>query len=287
MASIWRCGKKIVSPKRNLSGFTGKGIKAGSAVPLANDPANREPRAFDNSEIQAWNSAPGLLNLLIRLNNQYPGDVYLTAHSHGNVVVGEALRLATQQGLGQLVNTYVAMQAAVDSHTYDPTTPTRPVSFSTPDRYGQYYTNGAPSYFNGSAGAGTYVNFFNPNDWALNTSIWQRDQNQKPDAGYGYSSTYDTWWQVGVFTNTPLVFPQNTYNIYSYCDQAHGYALGAQPDVGGAFMTGINHNQVELDADPFDFGTEHIYHSGEFRSDNAQRWQFWNEVLVKMKLKSQ
>ncbi|MGO8681209.1 MAG: hypothetical protein ACLQUR_04585 [Limisphaerales bacterium] len=244
-------------------------------------------RAFDNSEIQAWNSAPGLLNLLIRLNNQYPGDVYLTAHSHGNVVVGEALRLATQQGLGQLVNTYVAMQAAVDSHTYDPTTPTRPVSFSTPDRYGQYYTNGAPSYFNGSAGAGTYVNFFNPNDWALNTSIWQRDQNQKPDAGYGYSSTYDTWWQVGVFTNTPLVFPQNTYNIYSYCDQAHGYALGAQPDVGGAFMTGINHNQVELDADPFDFGTEHIYHSGEFRSDNAQRWQFWNEVLVKMKLKSQ
>jgi len=31
----------------------------------------------------------------------------------------------------------------------------------------------------------------------------------------------------------------------------------------------------------------HIWHSAEFRSDNPQRWQFWNQALIQMKLKSQ
>ncbi len=244
---------------------------------------NLNLRAFDNGEYQAWQSGVGLLDLLSSLDAEYQsGNVYLMAHSQGNVAAGEALRLATQQGLGQVVNTYVAMQTAVDSHTYDPTTPTRSVTFSTPDRYGQYYTNGAPSYFNGSAGAGTYVNFFNTNDWALAANIWQRDQNEKPDIGYGYDGT--NFFYQPFLTRTYLYFPEDTYDIFSYCDQAHGYALGAQPNVGGAFKTGVIYHQVELDADPYDFGTAHIYHSGEFRSDYAQRWQFWNEVLLQMRL---
>ena len=36
--------------------------------------------------------------------------VYILAHSLSNIVVGEALRKAAQDGLGQLVNTYVASQ---------------------------------------------------------------------------------------------------------------------------------------------------------------------------------
>jgi hypothetical protein len=202
---------------------------------------NANPRAFDNSENQAWNSAPGLLNLLNGLNAEYSGNVYLTAHSHGTVVAGEALRLATQQGLGQLVNTYVAMQGAVDSHTYDPTTPTRSVSFSTPDRYGQYYVNGATNYFNGIGGAGTFANFFNANDYAL-TQLWEPDENEKPDTGYSYLSLNDQFYD-GL---TPLYFPQDTYRIFAYCDEARSYALGAQQNVGGAFLTGTNYNQVSL-----------------------------------------
>jgi len=84
-----------------------------------------------------------------------------------------------------------------------------------------------------------------------------------------------------------LFFPTNTYELFARVIQARSFALGAQVNVGGAFLTGTNYNQVELDADPYDFGPQHIYHSGEFRSDNAQRWQFWNQVLVKTKLKSQ
>lgn len=241
-------------------------------------------RAFDDSELNAWKSGAGLLNLLTNLNSKYPGNVYLTAHSHGNVVAGEALRLATNQ----VVNTYIAMQGAVDSHTYDATTPIRLVSFSTPDCYGQYYTDGATNYFAGSAGAGTYVNFFNTNDYALGATVWQRDQNLKPDADYFYNSSSNSFYQL-LSISPPITqdfyFPQDTYTIFSYCDQAHGYALGAQLNVAGAFLTGTNYNQVELDADPFDWGTTHIYHSAEFRSDYAQRWLFWDEVLVKIKLK--
>ena len=54
-----------------------------------------DARNYDNSENVAWKSAVGLLNLLVKLNGEYSGNVYLMAHSMGDVVAGEALRLAT------------------------------------------------------------------------------------------------------------------------------------------------------------------------------------------------
>jgi lysozyme family protein len=197
----------------------------------------------------------------------------------GNIVAGEALR---QAGANQVVNTYAAMQGAVASHAYDPSRPTRSLGIAdnnTPNRYAQYYTNGAPCYFNSSAGAGTYVNFFNTNDWALAALQWQLDQNIKPDVGYGYDGT--NFYYAPFLTTTYLYFPTATYTIFAYCDEARCYALGAQSGVGGVF----HGNQIELDSAPYLFGTAHKYHSGEFRSDNAQRWQFWNEFLFQMGLK--
>jgi hypothetical protein len=259
------------------------------------------PRNFDNSEYNAWLSGTGLLNKLNDLNSAYPGNVYLIAHSLGNVVAGEALRLA---GNNQLVNTYIAMQGALAAHCYDPTTANRSGTFSTPDRYAQYYINGAPCYFNGSAGAGTYVNFFNTNDYALHSSTfsWEYDQNHKPDHGVaGFSIPYPGYYysvssqhpngfyaQLGSGTNDyqNFNFPGDTYTIFAYCDQARSYALGAQANVGGAFKT-LTYHQVDLTLDPIDFSTAHKYHSGEFRSDNAYRWQFWDQVLFQMRLKQQ
>ena len=51
-------------------------------------------RNFDNSEFNAWQSGLGLLYKLTDLYNQYPGHVYMIAHSMGNIVAGEALRYA-------------------------------------------------------------------------------------------------------------------------------------------------------------------------------------------------
>jgi hypothetical protein len=243
-------------------------------------------RNFDNSEYNAWQSGAGLLNLLGSLNTEYPGHVYLFAHSQGNIVVGEALR---QAGANQVVNTYVAMQAAVPAHAYDPGMPTRALidggvnlDSGTPDRYAGYWTNNAPCYFNGISGAGKYVNFFNVNDWAL-TLLWQPDEDIKPDLGYGYITNTDQFYKN--FYNTALFFPTNTYEIFSYADEARSYALGAQPHTGGVFQKGFVFQEVELDSSPFNFGSSHKYHSGEFRSDTPQRWQFWNQVLLQMGLK--
>jgi hypothetical protein len=248
-------------------------------------------RNFDNSESNAWASAAGLLNKLNDLNSTYPGNVYLMAHSMGNVVAGEALRLA---GNSQVVNTYIAMQGALSAHAYDPNTAARSYSFSTPDDYASYRTSGAP-YFNGSAGAGTYVNFFNTNDYALHsgTFSWEYDQNHKPDnsitgyPGYHYnvSSLHANGFyvQFGSGTNDfrNLNFPGDTYAIFPYCDQARSYALGAQAGVAGVFTTS---KEINLNQSPYSFNQTHKFHSGEFRSDNTQRWQFWNAVLVQMGL---
>jgi hypothetical protein len=245
------------------------------------------PGAFDDSEFHAWSSGTGLLNLLTNLNAIYPNNVYLMAHSHGNIVASEALRLATAKGLGPVVNTYIAMQAAVDSHAYDTNAPqhTNSTFFTTPDCYAQYPASGDPCYFSGTSGAATCVNFFNTNDWALNRS-WIIDQNRKPDTLYGYSASigfYHGTDIAGYLVGSVLSFPTNTYSIFSYCDQGESFAAGMERNLGGIFSTPL---QVELDVPPYNFGPLHAYHSGEFRSDNPQRWQFWNEALVRMKLKN-
>jgi hypothetical protein len=202
------------------------------------------------------------------------------------------LRLA---GSSKVVNTYAALQGAVSAHAYDATTPTRDLSASTPDDYANYWTNGAP-YFNSSAGAATYVNFFNTNDWAL-TFLWPEDQNLKPDNGgfsypgyfYSVSGLHPNGFyvQYGSGTNAfrNLNFPGDTYPIFSFCDEARSQALGAQLNVGGAFKAGVTYQQIELDALPYGFSGNHVDHSGEFRSDNARRSSFWNAVLVQMNLK--
>ena len=65
----------------------------------------------DLSEYQAWQSATGLLNKLTALNIQYPGQVYMLAHSMGNVVAGEALRSGRHDPRGQ----YLRSQPGGDS----------------------------------------------------------------------------------------------------------------------------------------------------------------------------
>ncbi|HXT13787.1 MAG TPA: alpha/beta hydrolase [Candidatus Angelobacter sp.] len=238
-----------------------------------------DPDNYDESEWAAWRSATPLRKLLMQLDTEYAGNVHLMAHSMGNVVAGEALRTNTP-----LVRTYIAMEAAIPSHCYDPNATQRTIPFlldsQTPNRYAEYWTNGAPCYFDGAMGAETYVNFFNTNDYALNA--WQTDQDLKPDTGLGFGYDSNTNQFLGDDLNTALFFPQDTYQIFAFCDEARCFALGAQPDVGGVFATS---QQVDLASDPYDFSTQHKYHSGQFRSNNMARWQFWDEALIKMSLK--
>ncbi len=244
----------------------------GSWKTVATDPDN-----YDNSEFNAWSSATGLLDLLNNLYIDYPSHVYVFAHSMGNVVAGEALKLA---GSNQVVNTYIAMQGAVPAHCYDQIADFRTISYpldsGTLDRYANYPTNNGPCYFHGTAGAGSYINFYNANDWALAVLHWQLDQDLKPDLAYSYKGT--TFFAGSYMLN----LPQDTYQIFSYCDEARCYALGAQANVGGAFLPD---QEIDLNASPYNFGSEHNGHSAQFNSDNMDRYLFWEQLLVSMNLK--
>ena len=242
-----------------------------------------DARNYDNSEYQAWQSATGLTNLLAKLDAEYPGNVYMMAHSMGNVVAGEALRRASSQ----LVNSYVAMQGAVPAHCYDPLTTTNSTR-SVPNRYAHYWTDSSSSYFNGSAGAGSYVNFYNTNDYALDK--WNIDQTFKPDGGlslpypgYYYSSSSGFYKITGTGSGSThyLNFPTNTSEIFAYGVPAWSFALGAQPNVNGAFA-GVQVNLPTVwppDTHPQGGYKEHVWHSAEFRSDFTSRAIFWNTVM--------
>jgi pimeloyl-ACP methyl ester carboxylesterase len=180
---------------------------------------------YDLGEFSAWLSAKPLENLLTdTLASRYGSDnIYLFAHSMGNVVAGEALRLAASDGGGQIVNSYVASQAAVPAHAYDPsqTIPgdywgwriiysainilgidwiNIPVkaSASTPNIY--------PNWFEPVTASGSsIVNFYNTNDYALNLAHWQTNEALKPDGwvypvGYGTTGTNPFGYSSGNYS---------------------------------------------------------------------------------------
>jgi Alpha/beta hydrolase of unknown function (DUF900) len=257
--------------------------------------ATTDPKNYDNSEYTAWQSATGLLNKLNDLNGQYPGHVYMLAHSMGNVVAGEALRLA---GASQVVNTYVASQGAIPAHVYDSTVtnlidfthknPSYPITLSsygpdTPNIYGNWLAGN-------SAAVGRRVNFCNPTDFALSPDAWCFDQELKPDTYLG------GWWGYNGSTNDPPPWNHfyyqpigssaiyydinvltNRYEIMAYAAEARSRALGSTPTVGGLANVNL---QAVWPNDPSGHNyADHFWHSAEFRGDNWQQQSYWRELL--------
>jgi Alpha/beta hydrolase of unknown function (DUF900) len=258
---------------------------------------------FDGSEYQAWQSGAGLLNLLTVLDEEYQSsNVYLLAHSLGNVVAGEALRLA---GNDQVVNTYVATQAAVTAHTYDTNVsnysfyyPPWSYHADTPNIYGNWFAG------DNGGGAGQVISFYNTNDYALQRSAWQLDQLFKPDQGvlegtffwnYGYNgSTNDPppWnhfsklnTDTDQVTNFDIVNSlNNRYEVMGYAAQSYTTALGATP---GVHNVAQNVDLTTLWPSPDPLGknyASHFYHSAEFRGDSVWEWNYWNTLLFSPKL---
>jgi len=265
----------------------------------------QEKDNFDNSEYTAWRSATGLLNKLNALNVEYPGHVYMLAHSMGNVVAGEALRLA---GNNQVVNTYVASQAAVTAHTYD--TNVANYSFTvtvgssqfnfgphTPNIYGSWFAG------NNGGGAGKVVSFYNANDYALSQLHWQLDQLFKPDQivatpttlwTYGYSGSpndpapWNHFYKTNLLASASLVnfdivnSLTNRYEVMAYAAQSYTTALGATPATlhltGSIDLTRQNPQIWPPDLSPNPYGA-HFWHSAEFRGDYSPMQGYWSELL--------
>lgn len=263
---------------------------------------------YNSSEYNAWQSGQGLLNKLNDLNTEYPGQVYMLAHSMGNVVAGEALRLS---GTNRVVNTYVASQAAISAHTYDGDTNDVPdYSFSYPPfSYGPGAPNIYGNWFSGNNGgaAAHVISFYNTNDFALQRSVWQLNQLFKPAQAVLEGSTY---WDYG-YNGSPYDSPPwtgfnksllsgmgevyfdiygvltNRYEVTAYGAPSWTTALGATPGVGN-LTASINLTRSQspriwpIDTNPNYQSmpySEHFYHSAEFRGDNVEMQGYWSELL--------
>ncbi|HTB79777.1 MAG TPA: fibronectin type III domain-containing protein [Opitutaceae bacterium] len=267
---------------------------------------------FDLGEWSAWRAAAPLRQLFQRLHGAYGDQLYLLAHSMGNVVAGEALRLAAQDGAGQLVNTYIASQAAVTDHCYDssqpdnldadlPTEILRPFLGAYPGTsnvYGDWLTS------NSSTVIGVRINFYNVNDYALWHDVWELDQYLKPDQGAGQAYYYTFSGDVstpnlngfgkyslgdpaggsslslGTIANAPS---SDRYEIMSMAGQARRRALGATIGLGGLEQF-INLQSIW----PPDSGTKgssgldysaRQWHSAEFLFTNVDQKGYWKTLL--------
>ncbi len=265
-------------------------------------------RNYDNSENNAWQSSVGLKNLLVALNTLYPGKIYLLAHSMGNVVAGEALSLVTNQ----VVNTYVASQAAVPAHTYDDSISDYSFTYGgisygpkTPNIYKNWLVNN-------SSGVGRRINFYNLNDYALQRPRWEWDQLFKPNYaitifaweyvfdGYPYdgnqsysagapddTSPWNHFLKKAATTvNLNMAVLTNRYEVMAYAAQSRSTALGRTADVN---EMNLNVNLARTlnpriwpddtqNVAPDQY-SRHKWHSAQFRSTNMKQRGYWRALL--------
>jgi hypothetical protein len=257
---------------------------------------------FDQSEHRAWQSAVRLKELLADLKNR-GYRVHVLGHSQGNIVVTEALRLWRMAGNSTaLVSTYVASQAAVPAGVFNANAPLMSdYDDDTPDVYARYWRSAdddrrpetwpasnppyMPDYM--ASAAGRWANFYNLLDFALTGNNltpgsgyhpgWEIDQRQKPNEFlsswyfYGYGSSFG-FRRYGAVTSSDLRFPGDRYEIFSYGAGAWSVALGTIP-TGGVFSVFTNLGTS------FQYGDEHIWHSGQFRGNFAERRHYWVAFL--------
>lgn len=235
--------------------------------------------SFDASEHCAWLSGNILQNRIAAVDRMYSRGVYLYAHSLGNVVAGEALRLLPA---GVKVKGYLASQAAISAHTYDRNVPDYRNWYyvnwpQTPNVYAYYFGGTVPDkpYFTGlSDKVENIFSYYNPGDYAL--TWWQYNNYLKPDdwAGYGYEGAVDMYqpaWSNRFYRQSEdLRFEENRYEIFARCAESRSWPLGQVGQIRDFTrlwnLTGFGYNG------------EYYSHSRQFRSNIIAEWQYWHAV---------
>ena len=153
-----------------------------------------------------------------------------------------------------------------------------------------------------SSAAKRWVNLLNGADYALTGSSlnhpgWEINQREKPDQWlteallFSYSYTQTSGFKRSIdFLNTSLVwhnlvFPDDRYAVFSHGAGAWTVALGTTP-TGGVFDHVVDLQTTDRLSREQQFGTQHLWHSGQFRSFNAVRFQYWSIFLKEAGLPS-
>ncbi len=241
---------------------------------------------YNSSEFIAWRSGTGLSAYLTHLKQRFPSyNLNVCAHSMGNVVMAEALKLQLAAGQ-QNVNNYVLMQAAVPASCYD-------TSFT---NYAPFLVEEAsqptPNFYLGYPGAisgaisGQMVDFYNTNDYALATGTfnflgvsvainWEANQeNFKPNASLGYRVD-----STGTNFANGFVNISDSRGIMAFCARPRSKAVGAQPGVGGV----IHATGVDLTSN-FNFLGGSDEHSAQWNWDIQLVNGFYKKLLNQMEI---
>jgi hypothetical protein len=233
---------------------------------------------YDASEIRAWRSGQALNNRIASLNATYSGQVRVLAHSMGNVVMGEALRMFSSS----VVHTYIAAQAAIPAHCYDNTISNYWTGFNTPNIYARYSSGLSPDtpyLAANSSHAGAMVTYFNTNDYAL--GWWETGNEMKPDINYWYTegdanvtsyapASGDRFYYDSLlpFDERTMTIPDDRFETFARIVESRSRTLGREPSVAG-FGTARNLKD-------WGYNEQHYSHSREFRSNVANEWSFWD-----------
>jgi len=235
-----------------------------------------------------------LKSLVTNLSANYA--VSIVGHSMGNVVCGEALRQ------GMRVRNYLLMEAAIPMSCYDANAPqlatlvTKDQSYHTPayhvDPANNELTLGYGGYLN--AVTGRLTNFFNPDDWALETGTtfgkntnWEANQEDyKPDGevagavhdaswSYQYDPTYPLNQRASVLSGE-YRYVNDSWEMKALVARSRTKAVGALDYAGGPIGATINLR------DNYGFGRERSDHSGQFTRNIQKLGALYKEMRDKL-----
>jgi hypothetical protein len=233
---------------------------------------------YNRSEHIAFESGTGAAAYFNNLRQRFTNDtISVCSHSQGNILMMEALKELAAANQAPLDN-YVMMQAAVPAHCYDTTVASYYIFTNeeqilpTPNTYSNYATG----IDNALRGAGTIVNFYNTNDYALvsastnttffgisvpiNTSWIANEQLAKPLVffGYSYNSANSTAYLTNINYGVTGRTVTNAFELMPFVARPRSLAVGSQSGVGGSVNGGT------FDLKTIGFGANNYDHSGEF-----------------------
>lgn len=180
---------------------------------------NDEEAGFDfnynTGEHRAWGFGPALKNYVDGLHLELRDySINIAAHSQGNVVAGEALKLGMQ------IDNYVLMQAAVPASAYDETVP-QVLTFQTAETNQptpQLLTDGGYAGYLANV-SGRLANYFNTQDGTL--AKWSIDnRDMKPVIKAFAFNAQDTFVYSFQGAVSPPASKSKLTWIHTYVDEA-------------------------------------------------------------------
>ncbi|MBE0599476.1 MAG: hypothetical protein IH614_19730, partial [Desulfuromonadales bacterium] len=236
---------------------------------------------FDQSDYLGWHSAQALAKLQETLKGKGFA-TRLLAHSQGNVVAGEAIRLGSSGD----VHTWIATQAAIsgsffhqDESEFSPQL-SAPLFWKTPKVISDYPRSPAAPYWGSLGKVARKISYYNESDYALVsgglfTPGWEFNNRTKPDDLLGYrfigevsaypehllpgegfvqghyeedpdSGQHDQPTVTLFIVDKDLRFPADDYEIFSFGAQSRAKALGSLKVQGNFTVFSATSDTVEL-----------------------------------------